>query len=145
MNYEFWIYFFWLQGCLSLSLDCKESAFKHFNIALSILKNSKKAKSSGELILLPHTKYVKLLIADRILRELHLIRLEYLLWNNDENINKITHTEFMYCNMMVPATEIQRMLRWRDHGLGRTKGVDFFFYPAKLMHDIMSDSAECMS
>lgn len=95
MNCAFWIRFFWLSGCLSLSSDCKEKAYKEFNIALSILKNSNKTKSYGEVILLPHTKLVKSLTTDRILREINLIRLESLLWNNDENINKITHTEFM--------------------------------------------------
>ncbi|KAF8681835.1 hypothetical protein HU200_045277 [Digitaria exilis] len=95
MNCAFWIRFFWLSGCLSLSSDCKEKAYKEFNIALSILRNGNKDSSGGEVILLPHTKLVKSLTADRILREINLIRLESLLWNNDENINKITHTEFM--------------------------------------------------
>ncbi|KAL6893667.1 hypothetical protein ACP4OV_007765 [Aristida adscensionis] len=91
----FWIRFFWLSGCLSLSSDWKERACKEFNIALSILRNNYKAKSFGDHILLPHTKFIKLLTDDRILREINLIRLETLLWNNDENIGKITHTEFM--------------------------------------------------
>jgi calcineurin-binding protein cabin-1 len=95
MNCAFWIRFFWLSGCLSLSSDCKEKAYKEFNIALSILRNGNKDKSCGDFILLPHTKLVKSLTTDRILREINLIRLESLLWNNDENINKITHTEFM--------------------------------------------------
>ncbi|RLN43312.1 uncharacterized protein C2845_PM01G32550 [Panicum miliaceum] len=95
MNCAFWVRFFWLSGCLSLSSDCKEKAYKEFNIALSILRNGNKDKSCGDVILLPHTKLVKSLTADRILREINLIRLESLLWNNDENINKITHTEFM--------------------------------------------------
>ncbi|KAJ1281626.1 hypothetical protein BS78_04G319800 [Paspalum vaginatum] len=95
MNYAFWIRFFWMSGCLSLSSDDKEKAYKEFNIALSILRNSNNAKSCGEVILLPHTKLVRSLTSDRILREINLIRLESLLWNNDENINKITHTEFM--------------------------------------------------
>ncbi|OEL37163.1 hypothetical protein BAE44_0001817 [Dichanthelium oligosanthes] len=95
MNCAFWIRFFWLSGCLSLSSDCKEKAYKEFNIALEILRNGNKDKSCGKVILLPHTKLVKSLTTDRILREINLIRLESLLWNNDENINKITHTEFM--------------------------------------------------
>ena len=95
MNCAFWVRFFWLSGCLSLSSDCKEKAYKEFNIALSILRNGNKDKSCADVILLPHTKLVKSLTADRILREINLIRLESLLWNNDENINKITHTEFM--------------------------------------------------
>ncbi|PAN45643.1 hypothetical protein PAHAL_9G132400 [Panicum hallii] len=95
MNCAFWVRFFWLSGCLSLSSDCKEKAYKEFNIALSILRNGNKDKSCRDVILLPHTKLVKSLTADRILREINLIRLESLLWNNDENINKITHTEFM--------------------------------------------------
>ncbi|CAN6309808.1 unnamed protein product [Urochloa humidicola] len=95
MNCAFWIRFFWLSGCLSLSSDCKEKAYKEFNIALSILRNGNKDKSCGDVILLPHTKLIKSLTTDRILREINLIRLESLLWNNDENINKITHTEFM--------------------------------------------------
>jgi calcineurin-binding protein cabin-1 len=89
-----WIRFFWLSGCVSLSTDRKERAYKEFNVALSLLRNSKKAKSSAEFILLPHTKLVKFLTADRILREINLIRLDSLLWKNDENIKNITHTEF---------------------------------------------------
>jgi calcineurin-binding protein cabin-1 len=94
-NFTFWIRFFWLSGCLSLLSDYKEKAYKEFNIALSILRNSNKEKDSGDPILLPHTKLVKLHTADRILRKINLIKLESLLWKNDENINKITHTEFM--------------------------------------------------
>ncbi|KAF0927405.1 hypothetical protein E2562_032713 [Oryza meyeriana var. granulata] len=94
-NCVFWIRFFWLSGCLSLSLDCKEKAYKEFNIALSLLTRSNEAKSNREFVLLPHNKLVKLLTADRIRREINLIKLESLLWHNDENINKITHTEFM--------------------------------------------------
>lgn len=92
-NRAFWIRFFWLSGCLSLSSDCKEKAYKEFNIALSLL-SSNEAQSSREFILLPHSKLVKFLTADRILREINLIKLDSLLWNNDENIDKITHTEF---------------------------------------------------
>lgn len=95
MNATFWIRFFWLSGCLSLSSDCKEKAYKEFNIALSILRNSNNEKGGGEPILLPHTKLVKFLTTDRILREINLIKLEILLWQNEENISKITHTEFM--------------------------------------------------
>ncbi|KAM0822283.1 hypothetical protein ACQ4PT_071592 [Festuca glaucescens] len=89
-----WVRFFWLSGCVSLSTDCKERAYKEFNIALSLLTNGNKAKSSTEFILLPHTKFVKFLTADRILREINLIKLDSLLWKNDENIKNITHTEF---------------------------------------------------
>ncbi|KAG8062156.1 hypothetical protein GUJ93_ZPchr0003g16628, partial [Zizania palustris] len=74
--------------------DCKEKAYKEFNIALTLLRSSNKAKNDREFVLLPHCKVVKLLTADRILREINLIKLESLLWNNDENISKITHTEF---------------------------------------------------
>jgi calcineurin-binding protein cabin-1 len=94
-NFAFLIRFFWLSGCLSFSSDCKEKAYKEFNIALSILRNSNKEKGSGEPILLPHTKVVKLLTTDRILHKINLIKLESLLWKNDENINKVTRTEFM--------------------------------------------------
>ncbi|XP_006651699.2 calcineurin-binding protein 1 [Oryza brachyantha] len=95
INCVFWARFFWLSGCLSLSSDCKEKAYKEFNIALSLLRSSKEAKSNREFVFLPHNKFAKLLTADRILREINLIKLESLLWHNDENINKITHTEFM--------------------------------------------------
>uniref|UniRef100_A0A0E0KHJ8 Uncharacterized protein n=1 Tax=Oryza punctata TaxID=4537 RepID=A0A0E0KHJ8_ORYPU len=94
-NCVFWIRFFWLSGCLSLSSVCKEKAYKEFNIALSLMRSSNEAKGNREFVLLPHNKLVKLLTADRILREINLIKLESLLWHNDENINKITHTEFM--------------------------------------------------
>ncbi|CAN6287211.1 unnamed protein product [Urochloa humidicola] len=115
MNCTFWIRFFWLSGCLSLSSDCKEKAYKEFNIALSILRNGNKDKSCGDAILLPHTKLVKSLTTDRILREINLIRLESLLWNNDENINKITHTEFM--NLLPPL-----LLSTKDVYVGNAYG-----------------------
>ncbi|CAM0875407.1 unnamed protein product [Alopecurus aequalis] len=89
-----WIRFFWLSGCVSLSEDCKERAYKEFNVALSLLTSSNKAKSSRGFIHLPHNKLVKFLTADRILREINLIKLDSLLWKNDENIKNITHIEF---------------------------------------------------
>ncbi|KAE8809006.1 hypothetical protein D1007_14433 [Hordeum vulgare] len=93
-DYVFWIRFFWLSGCLSLAQGCKEKAYKEFNVALSLLRSSSKTYGSREFIPLPHSKLVKFLTADRILREINLIKLDYLLWKNDENINNITHTEF---------------------------------------------------
>ncbi|VAI01133.1 unnamed protein product [Triticum turgidum subsp. durum] len=93
-DYVFWIRFFWLSGCLSLAQKCKEKAYKEFNVALSLLRSSSKTNGSREFIPLPHSKLVKFLTADRILREINLIKLDYLLWKNDENINNITHTEF---------------------------------------------------
>nr|BBB89279.1 tetratricopeptide-like helical domain containing protein [Hordeum vulgare subsp. vulgare] len=93
-DYVFWIRFFWLSGCLSLAQGCKEKAYKEFNVALSLLRSSSKTNGSREFIPLPHSKLVKFLTADRILREINLIKLDYLLWKNDENINNITHTEF---------------------------------------------------
>ncbi|PNT74299.1 uncharacterized protein LOC100823822 isoform X2 [Brachypodium distachyon] len=89
-----WIRFYWLSGCLSLSEDRKGKAYREFNAALSLLRSSDEAKGSRKFILLPHCKSVKFPTADTILREINLIKLEALLWKNDENINNITHTEF---------------------------------------------------
>nr|CAD1841790.1 unnamed protein product [Ananas comosus var. bracteatus] len=92
-NSAFWVRFFWLSGCLSLSSGCEEKAHKEFSIALSLLRTNEEPKESSDFIFLPHCKIIRFLTVDRILHEINLIKLNNLLRINDETIKRGPHIE----------------------------------------------------
>ncbi|XP_072951059.1 calcineurin-binding protein 1 isoform X2 [Typha angustifolia] len=98
-NFAFWVRFFWLSGCLSLSSGCKEKAYDEFDISLSLLR-TKNLKENSNFIFLPHCKLVRFLTVDRILHQINLIKLDSLLLNDGEIIKKGTHAECV--NLLSP-------------------------------------------
>lgn len=75
----FWVRFFWLSGCLSISSGGKRKAIKELSICLSILRNRKNSNDSDGIIPLPHCRVARSLTVDRIHHQLSLLRIDSLL------------------------------------------------------------------
>ncbi|MQM21597.1 hypothetical protein Taro_054641 [Colocasia esculenta] len=78
-NNHFWVRFFWLSGCLSLSSGCKGKAIKEFSVCLSILENCKKINDSDAIVPLPHCKLARWLTIDRVHYQINLLKVDSLL------------------------------------------------------------------
>ena len=76
---DFWVRFFWLSGCLSISHGGKKKAIKELSISLSMLKTLENLNASDCTILLPHCRVVGSLNVDRLQHQLSLLRVDSLL------------------------------------------------------------------
>lgn len=85
---SFWARFFWLSGRLSILEGNKSKAREHLSISLSLL-GKMNDNDSLCLISLPHCKSMKELTIDRILHEVNLLQIDFLLDKTlDEMIEK---------------------------------------------------------
>lgn len=98
---HFWARFFWLSGRLSIFSDDKEKACKEFCFSLSLLRNGKNENDPPLFIPLPHCKHIKGLSVDRVLHEIHLLKVDTLLKKTTgEMIEKGMHSECV--NLLAP-------------------------------------------
>ncbi|KAL6501999.1 hypothetical protein OROGR_027132 [Orobanche gracilis] len=90
----FWIRFFWLSARLSLFEGDKEKAQKELSVVLALFTDKDKMNSSLGFTCLPHCNVLKKLTVDRVLHELNLIEVDYLLKNSvTEMLEKSMHAE----------------------------------------------------
>ncbi|OVA14456.1 Tetratricopeptide repeat-containing domain [Macleaya cordata] len=93
---SFWIRFFWLSGHLSILAGEKEKAYEEFCISLSLLRNGPLGS-----VPLPHCKLTRELTVERVLHEIHLLKLDSLLKKTvTEMIEKEMYTECV--NLLAP-------------------------------------------
>ncbi|KAJ8637861.1 hypothetical protein MRB53_012128 [Persea americana] len=98
---HFWARFFWLSGRLSIFFDEKEKAYKEFCFSLSLLRNGKNENDPPLFIPLPHCKLIKGLSVDRVLHEIHLLKVDTLLKKTTgEMIDKGMYSECV--NLLAP-------------------------------------------
>ncbi|KAL7159263.1 hypothetical protein ABFS83_01G016200 [Erythranthe nasuta] len=98
-NHRFWIRFFWLSARLSILEGGKEKAQKEFSIVLALFKDKDKINSPLGSICLPHCKVTKNLTVDRVLHEMNLIDVDYLMKKSvSEMLEKSMHAE---CSKML--------------------------------------------
>ncbi|GKV09994.1 hypothetical protein SLEP1_g21423 [Rubroshorea leprosula] len=76
---SFWTRYFWLSGQLSVLDGNKAKALEEFCISLSLLAKKEKPDDSLALVQLPHCKITKELTTDRILHEINLLKVGFLL------------------------------------------------------------------
>uniref|UniRef100_A0A2P2KIE5 Uncharacterized protein MANES_03G057600 n=1 Tax=Rhizophora mucronata TaxID=61149 RepID=A0A2P2KIE5_RHIMU len=76
---SFWVRYFWLSGKLSIVDGNKAKAHEEFCISLSLLAKKEKLNDSSSTICLPHLKVNKELTINRILYEINLLKLDFLL------------------------------------------------------------------
>ncbi|XP_010244392.1 PREDICTED: uncharacterized protein LOC104588240 [Nelumbo nucifera] len=76
---SFWVRFFWLSGRLSVLSGEKEKAHEEFCISLSLLSNNTSTHNPPGSVVLPHCKLVRELSPERILHEIHLLKVDSLL------------------------------------------------------------------
>ncbi|VFQ73182.1 unnamed protein product [Cuscuta campestris] len=92
-NYPFWIRYFWLSGQLSKLDGDKTKAQEEFSISLALLTNEEN-KNDTQPVCLPHCKSIKKLTVDRVLHELHLLEVEFLLKDSiNKKIDENLHSE----------------------------------------------------
>lgn len=78
----FWVRFFWLSGRLSILEGNKTKAQNEFFISLSLLAKKEDKKDALGSIRLPHCKFTKELTIDRVLHEINLLKIDFLLKQN---------------------------------------------------------------
>ncbi|CAI9093601.1 OLC1v1029145C2 [Oldenlandia corymbosa var. corymbosa] len=77
-NYPFWVRFFWLSGRLSVVDGNKAKAREEFSISLSLLEKNQSVSDSTP-ICLSHCKACQNLTADRIVNEMSLLEVDFLM------------------------------------------------------------------
>lgn len=76
---SFWVRFFWLSGRLSIFDGNKAKAHEEFRISLSLLTKEEDTNETRCLVHLPHCKVIQELNIDRILHEINLLKVDFLL------------------------------------------------------------------
>ncbi|KAF6164263.1 hypothetical protein GIB67_010233, partial [Kingdonia uniflora] len=79
---SFWVRFFWLSGCLSISSGDGAKAYKEFSKALELLIEKRDTHHPSCSISLPHRKLIKELTIERIQHEINLLKVDYILKNS---------------------------------------------------------------
>ncbi|XP_052208755.1 calcineurin-binding protein 1 isoform X2 [Diospyros lotus] len=85
----FWIRFFWISGRVSFSEGNKAKAQKEFCLSLSLFNDKENINSPLGSIFLPHCSVFKELTVNRILHEINLLEVNFLL----EDIGKMIEKE----------------------------------------------------
>ena len=78
---SFWVRFFWLSGLVSLWEGNRVRAHEEFSVSLSLLENNRNLNDIPGSIHLPHCKVNKELTTDKILHEINLLQVQFLLKN----------------------------------------------------------------
>ncbi|PQQ13900.1 uncharacterized protein Pyn_06404 [Prunus yedoensis var. nudiflora] len=100
-NSSFWVRFFWLSGRLCILDGNKEKAHQEFCISLSLLAKKENTTDSQCVIHLPYCKVVKELTIHRILHEINILKVDFLMEKTlGEMIEKEMYMECM--SLLVP-------------------------------------------
>ncbi|XVF35387.1 hypothetical protein REPUB_Repub18cG0141300 [Reevesia pubescens] len=75
----FWVRYFWLSGQLSVLEGNKAKAYEQFCISMSLLAKKENGNNSLCMVKLPHCKITKELTVERILHEINLLKVDFLL------------------------------------------------------------------
>ncbi|XP_041019240.1 calcineurin-binding protein 1 isoform X3 [Juglans microcarpa x Juglans regia] len=78
-NSSFWVRFFWLSGRLSILDGNKAKAHEEFCISLSLLTNKENTDDFLCVIQLPYCKVIKELTVDRLLHEINILKVDFLM------------------------------------------------------------------
>lgn len=90
----FWVRYFWLSGQLSALDGNKTKAYEEFCFSMSLLAKQENANTSLCRVQLPHCKITKELTVERILHEINLLKVDFLLEKTlGEMIEKEMHLE----------------------------------------------------
>lgn len=100
-NYSFWVRFFWLSARISLVDGDREKAHQELSTSLSLLMNKVHQNDSTTFICLPHCKAMKNLTIERILHEVTLLEISFLL---NKTVPKMMEKNmYLEClNLLVP-------------------------------------------
>ncbi|KAF5192614.1 Calcineurin-binding protein [Thalictrum thalictroides] len=94
---SFWVRFFWLGGCLSILASDKVKAYEELCISLALLRKNKTADGLPGSVLRPHCKFARKLSVERVLHEIHLLKVGLLLEKTlNEMIDKQMYLDCVY-------------------------------------------------
>jgi len=104
---SFWVRFFWLSGLVSLWEGNRVRAHEEFSVSLSLLENDRNLNDIRGSIHLPHCKANKELTTDKILHEINLLRVQFLLKNTiAEKLEKEMYLECVnFLATLLPSTK----------------------------------------
>ena len=97
----FWVRFFWLSGRLSILEGNKAKAQNEFFMSLSLLAKKEGMKDTLCSVHLPYCKFTKELTIDRVLHEINLLKIDFLL---KQTVGEMIEKEmYMECvNLIAP-------------------------------------------
>uniref|UniRef100_A0A803LBH5 Calcineurin-binding protein 1 n=1 Tax=Chenopodium quinoa TaxID=63459 RepID=A0A803LBH5_CHEQI len=79
---SFWVRFYWLSGLVSIWEGNRLRAHEEFSTSLSLLENNRNLNDIPVSVQLPHCKVNKELTTDKILHEINLLEVQFLLKND---------------------------------------------------------------
>ncbi|KAL2940174.1 Calcineurin-binding protein 1 [Bienertia sinuspersici] len=79
---SFWVRFYWLSGLVSIWEGNRSRAHEEFSVSFSLLENNRNLNDLPGSIQLPHCKLNKELTTNKILHEINLLEVQYLLKND---------------------------------------------------------------
>ncbi|CAJ1973930.1 unnamed protein product [Sphenostylis stenocarpa] len=94
-NNSLWARFFWLSGRLSIVDGNRAKACEEFYVALSLLGQRENMEDSLCLVPRPHCKAVKELNFDRVLDEINILKVNFLMENSV--IKMMEHEKYLEC------------------------------------------------
>ena len=100
-NSSFWVRFFWLSGRLSILDGNKAKGHEEFCIALPLLENKENMNDFPCVVQLPHCKVIKELTVDRLLHEINILKVDFLM---EKTLGEMIEKEmYMECvNLLAP-------------------------------------------
>ncbi|KAL8113567.1 calcineurin-binding protein 1 [Apium graveolens] len=92
-NISFWVRYYWLCGQLSVLNGDKAKAQKEFSICLSLLADQKIVNNPVASVFVPHSKVIEMLTVDRVLHEITILEVDFLLKTVEDMLKKEMYSE----------------------------------------------------
>ncbi|KNA19664.1 hypothetical protein SOVF_059500 isoform B [Spinacia oleracea] len=91
---SFWVRFYWLSGLVSISEGNRLRAHEELSVSLSLLENNRNLNDIPGTVQVPHCKANKELTTNKIMHEINLLEVEFLLKNDvSEMLEKEMYVE----------------------------------------------------
>ncbi|WOG89454.1 hypothetical protein DCAR_0208692 [Daucus carota subsp. sativus] len=92
-NPSFWVRFYWISGHLSVLDGNKARARKEFGTCFSLLADENGVSNPGASVQVPHSKVIQLLTADKVLHEITILEVDFLLKPVEDMLKKEMYSE----------------------------------------------------
>lgn len=92
-NSSFWVRFYWLSGQLSVLNGDRTKAQKEFGISFSLLADQKIVSNPVASVCVPHSKVIEMLTVDKVLHEINILEVDFLLKTVEDMLKKEMYHE----------------------------------------------------
>lgn len=92
-NTSFWVRYYWLSGQLSVLNGDKVKAQKEFGICFSLLADQKIVSNPVASVFVPHSKVIEMLTVDKVLHEINILEVDFLLKTVEDMLKKEMYPE----------------------------------------------------